>query len=184
MSIADRLLPLFYVSDRQINALIPYDIDPRATRITIHRGKQTATYPISIASSAPGIFLRGGAALALNEDGTLNSPANPARRGSRVTMFATGMGRLTVPLPSDVLTRVASSVVEPFELYIGAPGVTGAAGMRVIHAGAVPDTPPGVIRIDAAIPEIASTGARVPLRMVLTRPNSQLLEVVSVAVAP
>jgi uncharacterized protein (TIGR03437 family) len=48
-----------------------------------------------------------------NQDGTLNTTANPARVGSAVSVFATGLGAITppqadgaiigTPLPTDVL---------------------------------------------------------------------------------
>src|SRR5690606_38918967 len=51
---------------------------------------------IAVATASPGIFTASqngqGAALALNQDGTVNGPSNPAPRGSVVTFFGTGQG--------------------------------------------------------------------------------------------
>ena len=50
-----------------------------------------------IATDSQGnIYVAGlGQGYILNEDGTLNSPANPAKEGSPITIFATGVGPLS-----------------------------------------------------------------------------------------
>jgi uncharacterized protein (TIGR03437 family) len=56
---------------------------------------------------APGVFTIDGTGYgqiaAINEDGTVNSPAQPAARGSVVAMWLTGFGRMQpVPLDGEV----------------------------------------------------------------------------------
>jgi uncharacterized protein (TIGR03437 family) len=45
---------------------------------------------------APALFANGGRgqAAVVNQDGTVNSPSNPAARGSTIAIYATGMGDL------------------------------------------------------------------------------------------
>ncbi|MDQ6707996.1 MAG: hypothetical protein M3Z85_18725 [Acidobacteriota bacterium] len=90
--------PLFFVQDSQINAQVPFATAGHpATEVevfyqTVSRGKAT----LSLADAAPGIFtLAGGTgpAVLINQDGSLNSEANTAERGSIVTFFATGGGQ-------------------------------------------------------------------------------------------
>jgi uncharacterized protein (TIGR03437 family) len=91
--------------------------------------------------AAPGIYtVAGGAgqALALNEDGSFNSETNPAPRGSRITLFATGEGRTALPL------RVSIARLDA-EVLAAAPGTAGL---------------PGALRIDTRIPAgFVPTGA-------------------------
>jgi uncharacterized protein (TIGR03437 family) len=55
-------------------------------------------------AAAPGLFSAGGSGFGqgyiLNVDGTLNSPTNPAKAGNPITIFATGVGPLTLSGPS------------------------------------------------------------------------------------
>jgi uncharacterized protein (TIGR03437 family) len=51
-----------------------------------------------VAATAAGVFTTDGYyAAALNQDGTVNSAANPAAPGSIVSIFATGLGPMTPP---------------------------------------------------------------------------------------
>ncbi len=57
----------------------------------------------AVADAVPGVFADGsGQALALNEDGTLNSAANPAARGSILVLFGTGEGVSGLPVSVNV----------------------------------------------------------------------------------
>ena len=62
--------------------------------------------PLSLPAglAAPALFTAGGSGLgqaaALNQDGTLNSVANPASAGSIVTVYGTGFGA-TAPISKD-----------------------------------------------------------------------------------
>jgi uncharacterized protein (TIGR03437 family) len=99
--------PLLYASDTQINAIVPFGVsgkDSVTFQVMLPSGPMP---PLSLIVTAaePGIF-RGanGAAAALNEDGSINSPQNPAKRGSIVTIYVNGAGlldppRRTAPLP-------------------------------------------------------------------------------------
>ena len=91
-------------------------------------------------------------ALALNQDGTVNGPLNPALRGSIVTIWATGGGAQSFtpdrsinstlqgnPYPVSVLTRSAQA---PF----------GYTSLEVLYAGDAPDQPSGVIQVNFRLP--------------------------------
>jgi uncharacterized protein (TIGR03437 family) len=57
----------------------------------------------AVADAVPGIFAdASGQAIALNEDGTLNSAANPAARGSILVLYGTGEGVSGLPVSVDV----------------------------------------------------------------------------------
>ncbi|MEZ5357007.1 MAG: hypothetical protein R2762_30570 [Bryobacteraceae bacterium] len=79
-----------------------------------------------------------GQAAALSEDGSLNSARNPARRGSMLTLYATGLNAMS-PLPDSLAVTSAglplSRVVRPFDLYVATPVSTLAAGLEITYAG-------------------------------------------------
>jgi uncharacterized protein (TIGR03437 family) len=99
----DRAVPLYFVSPGQINYLVPYDLPPSGTvEVQVVRkstGQVLASGNIVMAPVSPALFVQGGfpqgALAALNQDGTVNSPANPAARGEVITLFGTGLGEVT-----------------------------------------------------------------------------------------
>jgi uncharacterized protein (TIGR03437 family) len=90
-------LPLLYVSSTQINAQLPFDVKGAATlRVTTSNG--FSEIPINIADVAPAIFVaytdQGQFPAVLHADGTLVSPAAPAKTGEVVLIFVTGLGQV------------------------------------------------------------------------------------------
>ncbi|MCU1235482.1 MAG: hypothetical protein JWP63_3449 [Candidatus Solibacter sp.] len=90
--------PLLMVSGNQINAIVPSAVRFRAqTTMQVEvGGKLMPAQTFDVAFASPAVFtLNGtgtGQAAALNQDGTVNSPNNPAARGSQVTLFANSVG--------------------------------------------------------------------------------------------
>jgi uncharacterized protein (TIGR03437 family) len=64
---------------------------------------QIAQITAVVAAAAPGLFTNSaGQAMAVNEDGTLNSATNPAARGSIVVLYGTGQGISGLPVAVTV----------------------------------------------------------------------------------
>jgi uncharacterized protein (TIGR03437 family) len=87
---------LFYTSATQINALAPANLTANSSStLSVVNGTSVAASSTPVVSAAPGIFTTDsgtGEAAANNQDGTLNTAANPAPRGSFVSFYATGQG--------------------------------------------------------------------------------------------
>jgi uncharacterized protein (TIGR03437 family) len=101
--------PLLYASQGQVNALVPYGITGGATasvQVTTAGGNSPAV-SLNLRPAQPGVFNSGGAALALNQDNSVNSPQNPAAPGSIVTIFASGAGRLRSSAPDGSIPSEA-----------------------------------------------------------------------------
>jgi uncharacterized protein (TIGR03437 family) len=97
--------PLLYVSSTQINAVAPFGLATNGTTqvCVSYEGTMTNCLAAPVSAAAPGVFLNPatpGYAAAVNQNGTLNSKANPLPAGSIITLFATGLGPLT-PAPPD-----------------------------------------------------------------------------------
>lgn len=59
----------------------------------LYQNAVIASVPVAVASEAPGLFTgSAGQAAANNSDGSVNSQANPAARGSIVALYGTGLG--------------------------------------------------------------------------------------------
>ena len=81
--------PLFYAQATQINAQVPYTVSGESlTHIeVVYQGASVNTVDVPVVAAAPGIF-----PTVINQDGTYNSAANTAPRGTYMTFYATGEG--------------------------------------------------------------------------------------------
>ena len=134
--------PLLFVTDNQINVQAPYEIAEQRTTLieVLGQGIVKASRTAPTAAAAPGLFTMNGGSgpvVAIAADGSLNSAANPADRGSVWTLYATGEGQTdqssatgqlaSPPLGRPVLPVVLTVGGVPAEiLYAGAaPGYVG-----------------------------------------------------------
>ena len=91
---------VLYSGPDQINAIVPKELQPGNTAsvmvASVSNGVQQAATPflVDVVSRTPALFTANGSgsgqAVALNQDGSRNSPDNPALRGSIMRLFATG----------------------------------------------------------------------------------------------
>ncbi len=95
--------PLLYAQSGQVNAQVPWELaGASAAQVRVsYQGSYSNTATVAVKTTAPALFHFApfdgtGAApfpgAILNEDGSVNSAANPAARGSVVTLFGTGGG--------------------------------------------------------------------------------------------
>jgi uncharacterized protein (TIGR03437 family) len=146
--------PLLYVQENQINAIVPYEIAGRPTVLVQIECRGAATDPalLRVAESDPAVFTlemtgRGQGAI-LNQDGSVNSASNPAKRGSYVSIYATGEGTTEPPGVDGKLAAIAlPKPVLPVQVYFN--------GMEteVQYAGGAQGLTAGVIQINAKVPE-------------------------------
>jgi uncharacterized protein (TIGR03437 family) len=154
--------PLLYVQDQQINTVAPWDLgmdSPSAgtTVVNVRVGNvATNTFTNPLAAAAPGIFATSATnqAAVLNQDGTLNSPSNPAAAGSVIAIYGTG-GGLTSPMgQTGALSPLSlAPLMLPVQVEIG-----GQNPAEVIYAGAAPGLISGVFQINVRIPETIVPG--------------------------
>jgi uncharacterized protein (TIGR03118 family) len=103
--------PIVYAGAGGTSVQVPYDVaGSTMATVVMTVGAQTAqSFTIPVAPTAPGIFTLDfsgkNAAVAVNADGSINSPTNAAARGSNLKLYATGEG---VTMPADV-----NGIVEP-----------------------------------------------------------------------
>jgi uncharacterized protein (TIGR03437 family) len=99
--------PLLWVQDGQINTIVPWSVAGPTTRICVtYNTVETNCLSSAVAQAAPGVFTTDGThAIALNQDGTLNSAANPAALDSTVTIFAAGLGPIDPPQADGALVE-------------------------------------------------------------------------------
>jgi len=151
----DIAAPLLFVQNGQINAVAPFGLADKAdTAVMVdNKGVWTASLPVPIVAARPAVFLRGGLAAALNQDGSLHSASNPASRGSVVALYATGLGVFTSPVDDGSVAQ--STDPKPAQT----PTVTlNGRPVEIQYAGPAPGLVYGVYQINIRIPDDAASG--------------------------
>jgi len=135
--------PILYAGPEQINAVVPFEIDGPVTRVMID---DAGPLELPVFEAVPGIFV------VLNEDYTVNSESNPARRDARIILYATGAGRMDPPMSNGSVAGAALPLSRPL---LGAAVRFGTIDAAVEYAGAAPGIIAGVIQVNAKLPEFA-----------------------------
>jgi uncharacterized protein (TIGR03437 family) len=148
--------PLLSAGPNQIRAVIPFEVPDNGGAATIQIFNGAATIqPITapLAALAPALFTADGSAtgqlLMINEDGTLNSKSNPARQGSMVTVYATGLNNTQPALAPGTIAPAAAPLAVQSQLQIGSGGF---GQSEIVYAGAAPGFVAGLTQINFRLP--------------------------------
>ena len=156
--------PLTYVSDGQVNAIVPYELagDTVSTQVQVEV-QGTASSPVTefLTSASPAIFTAGGGtgqAAALNQDNSPNAPGNPASIGTVLQVYMTGAGQTN---PAGVDGQLATT--DP-AIPLGTVTATiGGVPAPVQYAGSSYGLVAGVTQVNVVVPQGVPTGDAVPL---------------------
>ena len=148
--------PLLFVQANEIHTVAPFSL-PEISVVQVQYGAQSVPLlDVPFSTVAPGIFTVNGQGAIIDQDGTVNTPANPARLGSIVSVYATGTGSLKTPLadgqlapipPPYILTQIAS----PQVTFAGLAGTT-------VWSGSAPGLVAGVTQINVQLPAALPSG--------------------------
>lgn len=160
--------PVLYASPSQINFQVPSATPVGGFEeiqvVKASTGQVLASWLFSIEDVAPGLFTADstgdGQLAALNQDGSVNNGANPAKAGTYVTLFGTGQGLVGGmpadghPTPkspllstsSDIKVFVNSDFVPQSDIEFSglAPGFV---GLWQINVKVPPNVPPGPVPV-------------------------------------
>lgn len=160
-------IPLIFVSGKEINAQIPFEVVGNTTLILRTPGGVSDNFNLSVAPTAPSIFrtlvegIDGPVATIVNgRNGLLTTNSNPVKRSDTIVIYLTGLGK-TFPTvdaglssPSDPLAR---ALVEPIVSL-------GGVELPVTYSGLTPGEV-GVYQINAQILRWVPTGFSIPLKI-------------------
>jgi len=151
--------PLFFVSPGQINAQLPFNVAAgQARAVVTNPAGESAAEAFNVAASAVGIFQLPGTnrAIALNQNGTINSPDNPESRGNVLVVFLTGQGTVSPAVP----TGQAAPLTQLTRAALPASANIGRAAAEVVFLGLTPGFV-GLAQANLQVPAGAQTGNEV-----------------------
>jgi len=128
-------LTLLYVSDSQINAVVPFGISDVSGLRVVNGTVSSPIFPVAQIDADPEIFRNpDGSPVAINQDGTINSASHPAPLGSFVSIWITGAGiaaeanwgKISTAARNTNCCSVTVATVAAYVPYAGdAPGAVG-----------------------------------------------------------
>ena len=130
----------------QINAQIPADIPTGTAAITVASAIGNASASAAISAVAPEIFsLSSTQAAIVNQDNTLNTPSNPASRGSYLVIYGTGFGATGSSGALSPVRTALSVVIGGAALVPAFAGLTpGSVGLDQVNLQLPSTIPPGL----------------------------------------
>jgi len=150
--------PIIFTSTNEVSVMVPYAVAGKTSTsmVVAYNGVSSSAINLRVVATAPSIYTLNqsgsGPGAILNQNGTVNSAANPEVAGNIIQIFGTGEGTTTpagvdgtilpsrLPLPAPTL---------PVTVTIGGIDVPAA---DVTYAGEAPGSISGVIQVNARIP--------------------------------
>ncbi len=152
--------PLLYSQNNQINAVVPFSVaGKQSTSVQVeYNGKTTAATTASVVDAAPGVFTMTGSGkgqvIAENADGSLNSQAKPAARGSIIKLYVTGLGQTDPPgVDGQFVSAPKGKPLLPIHVLIG--GLDSEVSRTTVPAGLFA----GLMEIQVKVPDQLPSGA-------------------------
>ncbi|MDQ6675941.1 MAG: hypothetical protein M3Z09_01440 [Acidobacteriota bacterium] len=164
---------LYYVSPGQVNVQVPWELAGQTSvqiKVSIDQSSGTVL-TVPVVPVAPALFVYGQSlAAALDQNALLIGAANPARRGSTVSLFANSLGQVSNqpatgdPAPSSPL---AQTVTGPTVTVGGIPAAVqfsglapGFSGLYQVNIAIPANVPAGVQPVVITAGGVASPAAR------------------------
>ncbi|MBL0156071.1 MAG: hypothetical protein IPP47_03000 [Bryobacterales bacterium] len=151
--------PLLYVNSSEVRGIVPFDVEKKASvevRLE-YKGVKSNTVTMTVAPTAPAVFTQEGtpkgAGLIYDAGWNLVSAANPAAKGSTVTVIWTGGGQTN---PDGVDGRIEMQSLPRPKAAVTAK--IGGQTATVRFAGAVPFGWAGLLMAQIDVPTTATAG--------------------------
>jgi trimeric autotransporter adhesin len=174
--------PLLYASANQVSAIVPYGLDGHTqTSMQVeYQGIRSAPFVLSVIQASQGIFTadssgRGQGAI-VNQDGTLNTPENPAVPGSVVSIYGTGDGQT---LPGGMDGYIVPGLAELRYTMLPVTASIGGQNAEVEYTGSGVGEVCGLFQANVRVPEGLASGS---LPVILTVGGASTQTGVTIAV--
>ena len=154
-------VPLLYVSNAQINALVPFELVGKTSTVmqVVSNSEVSASLTLPVMPAVPGLFTADhsgkGEGAILNQDASVNSTSNPAAQGSIIVLYGTGGGQ-TNPASIDGGFNPLNA---EGTLALGVTVTVGGQNAQVEYAGPALSLVDGVMQINVQLPSGIASGA-------------------------
>lgn len=152
--------PIAYASMYRLDVQAPFTLSPGSTAtIQVSSNGQTSTgQTVNVVTANPAIYTRSvdgaGQVMATNADGSANSTASPAPKGSTIVVFGSGLGTV-----SPAVAAGTAPPNSPLSTVSGVTATIGGVSAPVQFAGLAPGMP-GLYQLNIQVPSGASSGAQ------------------------
>jgi uncharacterized protein (TIGR03437 family) len=174
-------VPLLYVSNAQVNALVPFELVGKTSTVmqVASNGEVSASITLPVVPALPGLFTANasgkGEGAILNQDSSVNSASNPAAQGSVIVLYGTGGGQTNPASIDGGFNPVDAEGILLLPVTVTIGGQTA----QVNYAGPAPGLVDGVMQINAVLPSGIPSGA-VPVVVQVGTVSSQTAVTVAV----
>ena len=149
--------PLLYVSDGQVNFLVPGNqLDGDVKIRVVREGLTGPEVTVTLVDAAPALFqTAAGYAIAAHLDNSLIAPGSPAQAGEIIVVYACGLGR-TLPNPAPGAIPQSAAVIQrlsDLKVYLGGAAIDAAS---ILYAGLTPGSA-GLYQINLVLPDNPGT---------------------------
>jgi uncharacterized protein (TIGR03437 family) len=143
----------------------------KSTQVQVsYNGVLSNSVTIPVVDAAPGLFTinaASGQAAAMNEDGSNNSPDNPAAAGTVVTLLASGEGQTDPPgVDGQFAADIIPAPLLPVDVMIGGQEA------EIVSAGGIAGQVAGFFQVSVRVPGI-TPGVAVPVVVSVGGASSQ-----------
>jgi uncharacterized protein (TIGR03437 family) len=149
--------PLMYVSDGQVNFLVPSDqIEGDVPVRVVREGVTGPEITVTLADAVPALFqTAAGYAIAAHVDNSLVAPGSPAQAGEIIVVYACGLGRTQPNSAPGVIPQNAAVIqgLSNLTVYLGGTAVDPAS---ILYAGVSPGSA-GLYQINLVLPDNLGT---------------------------
>lgn len=163
--IDDSPVPLFYVSETQINFLVPsrQSVGPAVVHV-MREGLTGPKVTIPVVDAAPALFANANYAIASDRPLTgVIAPDTPAKPGDLIVLWCTGLGKTIANPSTGYLPPYISEIVNKSSLQVLLDGVP-VDPAAILYAGLTPGSA-GLYQINLILPD--TVGADPEIRVAI-----------------
>ncbi len=158
-------IPLYFTSDGQINALVPYGMATNATSqiLVTHANAYSTPQALTVADGGPGVFLNnqgGGIAVGVKPDGTqyLVGSSTPTTAGDALVIYCAGLGNVNQPVDAGSVSPGSPLAMASNTVTVTIEGIQA----QVLYAGLAPGFA-GLYQVNVVVPSGVTANAAAPL---------------------